>query len=178
MNCEGGQGIVVGVGDCRVASFPSSSLSTYALGSCLAILLYDWKSRTGGLLHVMLPDSSIDGARKSANPFMYVDTGVPELMRLFETHSVAKQRMRCCVAGGANMMANSAQFEIGKRNYLATRKIFWRLGIFIDREDVGGTASRSVRLDLANGQIDLRKGTDPEKVLLAPGIGLTGGLWQ
>jgi chemotaxis protein CheD len=101
-----GAEIVVGVGDCKIAAFPATTLSTYALGSCIAMVIYDWKSRIGGLLHVMLPDSSIDRARAGTNPYVYVDTGVPALFRRMEEMGCAKQRLRCCITGGASMMAD------------------------------------------------------------------------
>jgi chemotaxis protein CheD len=173
MLSSGGE-IVVGVGDCKVACFPAATLTTYALGSCIAVVTYDWKSRIGGLLHLMLPDSSIDRSRAVSNPFVYVDTGVPALFRKLDELGCAKARVRCCITGGASMMADSAHFEIGKRNYLALKKTLWRNGIFIDQEDVGGTESRSVRLDLATGQIDLRKGGARERVFAPAGINLTG----
>jgi chemotaxis receptor (MCP) glutamine deamidase CheD len=38
-----------------------------------------------------------------------------------------------------------AGFDIGKRNYLAIRKILWsNTGMFINAEDVGGSAARSL----------------------------------
>ena len=55
----GPQILVVGMGECRIAR-PPATLSTVALGSCVAVMAWDWKLRVGGLLHVMLPDSSIE----------------------------------------------------------------------------------------------------------------------
>ena len=72
------------------------------------------------------------------------------------------------------MMADSAHFEIGKRNYLALKKAFWRHGIFVDREDVGGNESRSVKLDLGSGRIDMRKGGAREQVFVPAGINVIG----
>jgi chemotaxis receptor (MCP) glutamine deamidase CheD len=72
------------------------------------------------------------------------------------------------------MIVDPARFEIGKRNYLAVKKMFWKMGIFIDQEDVGGTETRSIRLDLSTGQIDMRKGANPGRVFVPGGIGLFG----
>lgn len=166
--------LVVGVGDCKVAAHPTPSLATYALGSCIAVVTYDWSARVGGLLHFMLPDSTIDPKRAAANPYMYVDTGAPALFRQMEERGCSRKRIRCCITGGASMMADSSHFEIGKRNYLALRKVLWRNGIFVDREDVGGTESRSVRIDLATGRIDLRTGGAKERVFAPAGVNLTG----
>ena len=70
------------------------------------------------------------------------------------------------------MIADSSHFKIGKRNYLALKKTFWKLGMFIDQEDVGGSESRSVRLDLETGRVDLRMGTGLGKILSPAGINL------
>ena len=63
------------------------------------------------------------------------------------------------------MMSDFAHFETGKRNYLALKKILWRMGVFIEHEDVGGTESRSVRLDLQTGQLTVRRGMTPVHIL-------------
>ena len=54
--------LVVGVGDCKVSADPQSELVTYALGSCIAVSIWDPVSKVGGLLHFMLPDSAVDRA--------------------------------------------------------------------------------------------------------------------
>ena len=51
-------------------------LITYALGSCLGITVYDFNLKRAGLLHCMLPDSSIDRNKAAGNPYMYVDSGM------------------------------------------------------------------------------------------------------
>jgi chemotaxis protein CheD len=167
--------VVVGVGACGFGGVPTVSIATYALGSCIAVMAWDWKLRIGGLLHAMLPDSAIDLSRAASEPFVYVDTGIPEMFRRLEQKGASKRRMRCCVAGGASMVLDPVRFEIGKRNYLAARKAFWKLGAFIDQEDVGGVETRSLRLDLATGQIDMRKGIAPGRVFVPPGIGFGRG---
>jgi len=47
-------------------------------------------------------------------------------------------------------------FDIGKRNYLALRKILWECGMFIDAEDVGGNSPRNMYLNLADGSVTVR----------------------
>lgn len=167
--------IVVGVGDCRIASSPSRSLATFALGSCIAVVAWDWKLRIGGLLHVMLPNSEL---RTSVvvNPFVFVDLGLAELLKGMEARGVPRKRMRCSVAGGASMMAESSSLEIGKRNCLAVRRECWKQGVFIEREDVGGNDSRSVRLDLVTGKVELRTGLGELRILAAPSLSLAAGV--
>jgi len=169
------EAIVVGVGDCRFAALPSVSIATYALGSCIAVMAWDWKLKLGGLLHIMLPDSSIDPMRAVVNPWAYADTGMQALVGGLMARGSTKHQLRWCIAGGAGMMADSAHFQIGKRNHMAIKKAFWRLGIFIEREDVGGTESRTVRLDLETGRVSLRTGTGCEQILMPAIVNLMKG---
>jgi chemotaxis protein CheD len=162
--------VVVGVGDFRMASEPSRFLATYGLGSCVAVLLYDWRKQAGALLHVMMPDSSVAPEKALRQPFACVDTAMPKMFRALADSGVSPKRTRCCLVGGASMIASPPHFEIGKRNVLALRKTLWKEGVFIDREEIGGNESRSVRLDLRTGGVTMRKGAAPETVLLQPSI--------
>lgn len=56
-------------------------------------------------------------------------------------------------------------FNIGKRNHLAMRKIFWKAGVMVHAEDVGGLASRTVRLEVASGRVLLRGAGEREQDL-------------
>lgn len=156
--------ITVGIGECRIGRAPAS-LSTVALGSCVAVMAWDWKLKLGGLLHIMLPDSSIDPRRAARDPHVFADTGVAELLRALLARGAARRRLSWCLTGGASMMAGTPHFETGKRNELAVKKTFRSLGLFAEEEDLGGTESRSVRFDLSSGRIVVRTGRGQETVL-------------
>ncbi len=152
------QSLVVGIGDCVVSNNPEASLVTYALGSCIAVLIYDPLAKVGGLLHYMLPDSSLDKNKAQARPFMFADTGIPLLFNRAYALGAVKSRLDVAVFGGAQVMDANETFNIGKRNHLILRKIFWQAGILTRREDVGGMLARTVRLEMGDGQIMLRQG--------------------
>ena len=60
--------ISVGIGEYKVTSNKEHVLKTYALGSCVAIIIYEKIKKIAGLLHVALPDSSIDTRKAATNP--------------------------------------------------------------------------------------------------------------
>ncbi len=151
--------VVVGVGDCQVTNDPEATLVTYALGSCIAVTVHDPVSLVGGLLHFMLPESSIDQTKAQERPYMFADTGVPLLFQNAYKLGAQKPRMAVAVLGGAQIVHGSESLSIGKRNHLALRKIFWKAGVLVRHEDVGGTASRTVRLEVASGKVILRQGS-------------------
>ena len=154
--------LVVGVGDGKVTDDPEQTLITYALGSCIAVMIHDPVTRVGGLLHFMLPESSIDATKAEQNPHMFADTGIPLLFRAAYKLGADKKRMKVGVFGGAQVMDDNSLFNIGKRNHAALRKIFWKAGVFIHKEAVGGNTARTVRLDVGTGKMWLRGPGEPE----------------
>jgi chemotaxis protein CheD len=149
---------IVGVADLKVSAQPGDLLITYALGSCLGITIHDPVAGVGGLLHVMLPLSTIDSAKAAANPYMFVDTGVPKLF--LECYKLGAQKNRVVVkaAGGACSNENEEEdyFQIGKRNFTMLRKLLWKNGVLLKNYDVGGQRSRTMSLEIGSGEIQLK----------------------
>ncbi len=145
--------IVVQVSDARVSKDPSAVLVTYSLGSCIAVSLYDASSKIGGMIHYQLPDSSMDAERAKKDPFMFADTGLEILIAKLGEMGAAKKRLDVKIAGGAAMASGPKGFDIGKRNFLALRKILWQHGIFMSGQDIGGDAPRNMYLDIETGTV-------------------------
>jgi chemotaxis protein CheD len=118
----------VGISDCKVSWDPSDLLVTYALGSCIAVALYDPIAKVGGLLHYMLPDSALDANKAQQNPYMFADTGIPRLIAAVKSKGAQAPRMVVRLAGGAQVLDSQGTFQIGKRNYLAAKRILWKAG--------------------------------------------------
>ncbi|MBI4026140.1 MAG: chemotaxis protein CheD [Verrucomicrobia bacterium] len=142
---------VVGVGDVLVTNNIFAEVATYSLGSCLGITLHDPVGRIGGLLHVMLPDSSIDPAKARKSPSRFVDTGVPLLFRMAYQLGAEKSRIALKVIGGASVGDLEDFFRIGEKNYEALKRILDRAGVLIRAEQVGGDVSRTIFLSVATG---------------------------
>lgn len=142
----------------KISNKPDDTLITYALGSCLGIAIYDEVARVGGLLHVMLPVSSVNPAKAANNPLMFVDTGVPELFKACYKAGAKKERIVVKVAGGASLQNNedTDQFQIGKRNFIMLRKLLWKNNVLIKSFDVGENYSRTMSLDMATGNVILK----------------------
>ena len=145
---------IVGVADAAFSTTPGDIIVTHALGSCLGISIHDAVARVGGLLHVMMPLSTVDPAKAEKKPWMFINTGVPKLFREAYELGAQKNRLTVKIAGGANMHSDGTDhFAIGKRNYIVLKKIFWKNGILIDAEDVGGTVARTMHLEIGTGKV-------------------------
>jgi len=150
---------IVGMADVKVSNTPGDTLITYALGSCLGIVVHDPVARVAGLLHVMLPSSLIDEAKAKLQPAMFVDSGVPLLFKECYRLGARKERMTVSVAGGSfsGRSASDDAFQIGKRNMLTLRKLLWKNGVLIHADDTGGVQqSRTMSIVVSSGLVQLR----------------------
>jgi chemotaxis protein CheD len=148
--------ITVAIADCRLSNSPDDVLVTYALGSCVGVAVYDPVACVGGLLHYMLPEAGLDPVKASANPFLFADTGIPQLFRRSYDLGADKRRLLVWLAGGGEVMDDAGVFHIGKCNAFAARKILWRAGVRSHGESFGGPVSRTLRLEMSTGRVWLR----------------------
>lgn len=156
---------IVGVADMIVSNNVQESIVTYSLGSCIGLVIYDPAVQVGGLLHYMLPESKIARDKAARKPFMFADTGIPRLFKSAYALGAKKQRIKIFVAGGAEILDQKGFFNIGKRNYMALKKIFMKNRVLIDKEQVGGNVNRTVRLDIGTGDVFVKtSGQKEEKV--------------
>jgi chemotaxis protein CheD len=157
---------VVNVADMKASMNREDALITYALGSCLGITIYDPIACVGGMLHAMLPQSSIDPQKAAANPYMFVDTGVPKLFQECQKLGGRKERLILKVAGGACALGNEEDdyFKIGQRNIIMLRKLLWKNGVLIAAHDVGGGHPRTMTLEMDSGDVLLRIGSNTRKL--------------
>lgn len=143
--------IRVGMADYKVGQSPATLIS-YGLGSCIGVSLYDPQTKIGGLLHIMLPDST--QARASDNPAKFADTGFPLMLKDVLKLGASQSRLVAKIAGGAQMFAFANATDImrvGARNAEAVKKILKDNRIRLIAEDTGGTYGRTVSIDLTNG---------------------------
>lgn len=166
--------VVVGVGGLAVSNHQDMILTTYSLGSCLGVTMYDPVTHAGGLLHAMLPDSSINAVKAAQQPAMFVDTGIDALLRAGYALKAAKHRMQICVAGGAKFLDNTGYFNIGQRNYDCLERLFHQQGLPMDAKDVGGLVSRTISLYLRTGEVRLKSSGQSEETILFRGYANIG----
>jgi len=147
--------LILGVGDFGASNAPGDTIKTYALGSCVAVILLCPQTRTVGMVHVALPDASINAVKSQQKPGYFADTGIAALLKRMQELGcpLKKGSLRVKLAGGAKVMDPNDTFNIGKRNALAVKKVLWLHGLGAGAEDLGGTYSRTVSVSVASGQV-------------------------
>ena len=163
---EAAANMMVGLAELAVSCDPSIVLSTYPLGACLGIAIYDPVTKVGGLLHSLLPASSIDPKRAAARPGMFLDTGLAALLKRARELGAKPENLLIFVAGGAQIMDETTPFNIGKRNYEVLTELLAERKLQIHAEDVGGRTNRTMRLNLASGEVRLKFSGQAKLIIL------------
>ena len=152
--------IHVGIGDFAICDRPGDVIKTFALGSCVAIAIHDRVKKLSALMHVALPDSSINPDKAKEKPAYFVDTGLPLLLDLLKEKGVARHSISIKLVGGSAIMDETRRFDIGKRNVLAIKKLLWRKRLGTIAEDTGGNISRTVTISVDTGEVLISSGSD------------------
>lgn len=150
--------LVVGIGDIKVSNNIDSEIKTFALGSCVAVIVYDKKNMIAGMVHIALPDSTANDEKAKQLPGYFADTGLPLLFTELEKLGAEKRFSWIKMAGGASIADPNSYFDIGKRNILAIRKLLWKRHLAVISEDVGGNFSRTVSINVGSGEVIISSG--------------------
>ena len=137
----------VGMGQIAVAKAPGSLSSV--LGSCVGLVLYHPRLKTGALAHIVLPTACGRGAL----PGKFADTALPHMLAELSRIGVPRQGLIAKIAGGACMFGVSGPLQIGDNNIEAVQNILAQESIPIVARDVGGQKGRRVTLDCSSGSL-------------------------
>ncbi|QHQ62097.1 chemotaxis protein CheD [Anaerocolumna sedimenticola] len=157
--------IKVGMADLNVCAAPEA-LTTLGLGSCVGIVLYDSSTKTAGMVHVMLPDST--KIKNNENVAKFADTGIDALIGKLISIGANRNRLIAKIAGGAQMFAfnsNNDMLRIGERNTEASKLKLQSLGIRILAEDTGLDYGRTIEFYPETGQLYIKSVGKPLKIL-------------
>ena len=151
------QVIKVGIAQMDVVKAPNT-IRTSGLGSCVGVVLYDESKQIAGLIHVMLPDSSL-GRSDAVNVAKFADTGIKALIELLKLEGVHAFRLKAKIAGGAQMFqftSDKDSMRIGPRNVEAVKVELRKNSIPLVAEDTGGNSGRTIEFDPITSKLNIR----------------------
>ena len=151
------QVVKVGIAQMDVVKAPNT-IRTSGLGSCVGVILYDESKQIAGLLHVMLPDSSL-GRADVANVAKFADTGIKALIDLLKLEGVHAFKLKAKIAGGAQMFkftSDKDSMRIGPRKVEAVKAELRKNSIPLVAEDTGGNSGRTIEFDPMTSKLNIR----------------------
>ena len=109
------------------------------------------------MVHIALSDSSINRKRAAKLPGYFADTAIPALQQKMKSinDNKAHIKMFAKIVGGASIMGSIDTFNIGPRNVHRSKSLLNTLQIPLIAEDTGGSYSRSVRVSVDTGEVEL-----------------------
>jgi chemotaxis protein CheD len=143
--------LIVGVGALAVSKTKGDLIRTFGLGSCIGLVIVDPQTSITGMLHFVLPESSIHLEKSQSCPAYFADTGVPALIHAMEAFGTRRSRRWVVkLAGGARVLNASGceNLDIGKRNILAAKKVLWKHGLAAIAEDTAKAHSRTLTIQV------------------------------
>lgn len=148
--------ILVGIGEYKTSSNKGDVLATFALASCVGVVMYSPNRRVMGMAHVMLPDSKINKVDSTNNPGKYADLAVRYLFReLNNKYGVLKAGLHVSVFGGLDSRKNS-HFCIGESNVKTVLQELENMGIKRVYRNTGGSKPRTIYGHVSDGRIEMK----------------------
>ncbi|MHA2089238.1 MAG: chemotaxis protein CheD [Candidatus Kariarchaeaceae archaeon] len=145
------------IGEIVIGRAPDT-LEALALGSCVAIFIYDEITKVGGCAHVLLPESK--QFSEYNKPGKYADTAIPEMIKLLKQKGAKSERFRAKLVGGARMFEltgkNKLTLDVGYRNIEAIKKHLREISIPVVAEDTGADYGRTVEFDLETNVLTIK----------------------
>jgi len=154
--------IKVGMSDVKICVSPNA-VTTLGLGSCIGVAIRDPLTKIGGLVHIMLPDST--QIKNNENKAKFADTGIEELVRLIMREGGNRGRMVAKIAGGSQMFAfnnKGSLMRVGERNAIACKEKLVKMRIPLLAEDTGQNYGRTVAFYPETGDYLIRTVGKPE----------------
>ena len=149
--------VKVGIAQMDVVKVPRT-IRTSGLGSCVGVVIYDESKKVAGMVHVMLPDSSL-GRTETINVAKFADTGVAALVDILKREGAQSFKLKAKIAGGAQMFqftSDKDSMRIGPRNVEAVKAQLKKLNIPIVAEDTGGNSGRTIEFNPDTNKLNVR----------------------
>lgn len=149
--------VKVGIAQMDTVKAPHT-IRTSGLGSCVGVILYDETKQVAGLVHIMLPDSSL-GRTETLNVAKFADTGITALVDMLKLEGVQPFKLKAKIAGGAQMFkftSDKDSMRIGPRNVEAVKAELRKSGIPIVAEDTGGNSGRTIEFNPITSKLNIR----------------------
>lgn len=154
------------MGELAVARAPGS-LEIRGLGSCIALALYDPLQRVAGLAHIVIPRPL---PNTPPAPAWAATAAVPALLSQMEAEGCRSTRIVARLAGGASMFRGPLKgFDVGRENARIVAELLEQRAIPILTRQLGGHSGRHVRLDAADGRLQVRVNTAPSRPIARVG---------
>lgn len=138
-------------------------LKSNAIGSCIAIAVYDSSKVHGALAHVMLPGRSPE-SRKTDEKTRYAANAIDEIIAQMSELGSEINDIQVVMVGGGNVLKRPDD-TICQINIQSSLKILKSKKLEVVASALGGMERRSISLDIEDGTVAYTQGNSKEILL-------------
>jgi len=132
------------------------------LGSCVSITVWHPKLKIGGMCHYVLSQPK-DNKLSHLDDFRYGSVALEELIRLMKANAKPKE-YKIGIFGGSNMFPTKSALTVGQQNVDYAFQWVKKNGLQLNYENTLGEQSRTLIMNIENGDISLKCSSKIENV--------------
>lgn len=145
---------IVGIGEYAISTKKEDVVKTFALSTCVGIVVYDINKKILAMAHVLLP-KTIKG-NEDDKMAKYADTAIQNVFReMTIKYNCNERHFKVTLFGGIESKAGDI-FRVGEKNLAVIKEILDKKNIKYDSTNTGGRISRTIIAYTSNGEIDLK----------------------
>jgi len=137
-------------------------ISSSPLGSCVAVVAYDIKTKIGGMAHIMLSGKAQNENRHDKNK--YVINGINNLLSKLNESGAQNTNIEICLIGGANVLRKENDY-VAERLVISILNTIYEKKLKICASSLGGFERRSASLNIKTGAVYYTIGGSTNQVL-------------
>ena len=144
---------IVGIGEMIISNNMEDTIKTFALASCIGVVVYSSFRKVGGMIHIALPKPTFS-VEKAIRSCYYASTGIPLLInKMLQDYGCLKGELRIRLYGGASSIRSNDIFKVGRKNIEASKNNLSEMNLKFDDKETGKRVSRTIELDVFTGQV-------------------------
>lgn len=144
---------IIGIGEMAISNNMEDSIKTFALASCIGVVVYSPVKKVGGMIHIALPNPPRIEERNNGLCY-YASTGIPTLIdKMYKYYGCLKRELVINIYGGANSIRRNDVFNIGRKNLEASKNILKEMNLKFNDMETGKNVSRTIELNMFSGQV-------------------------
>ncbi len=147
---------IVGIGGYAISGSPDDVIKTFALSTCVGLVLYSMRKRCLAMAHIQLPECRTMGS--GDKPSRFADTA-PEflLSEIKRDQGITAREVLISLYGGIDAKGPGDCFRIGEKNLANVKAKLKQLGLAYKEVDTGGQESRTLVSYASTGIVEVIK---------------------
>lgn len=146
---------VVGIGGYAVSNTPGGLVKTFALSTCVGLVLYSMRKRILGMAHIQLPNAR--AMRAEDKPSRFADIAPEFMLKEMMRAGCTRGEVLISLYGGVDGRGESDCFRIGEKNIATVKASLRKLGLVYSDVDTGGQDSRTLVAYVDSGIVEVIK---------------------